>query len=248
MKTKQFILLLLLFIAAIQFVGCSGSNNTTSGTGVGNPGKTTVSFITRSSIDENAIDSFTISSEEGLTFTIKEAYINAREIHFMHNGGSTNFEGPYKFNAFNGESDPKIDFDNLPDYLYTGLDFIAEVDKDVNDIYSIELYGTFIYKSISRNFSMKLNIKGNAKDKYSLEGGPAKLNFNTNNIFQIDLEVDGWLQNIKLKDYLDNNTLSLESNGDLVIDENSDWKASKEIAKDVKKNIFKSGKLFLIQQ
>lgn len=228
--------------------GCSNSGDTTAGTGVGNPGKTTISFVTRSITQNDLTDSFTVFTADGLQLTIKSAYITAKEIYFKYEGGSLLKKGPFQFNAFNGESEPKINFDNLPNHTYTGIDFIVETEEDNNNTYSVELYGTFLYNSKLNNFSMKLNIKGNAKDKYDLEDGPAKLNFNSENIFKIDLEIDGWLNNIHLKDYLDNKILNLEPNGDLIIDENSDWKAAKEIAKDIKKNIFKSGKLYLIQQ
>lgn len=248
MNIKKLILLSLVSFSLISQIGCSSSTNTTSGTGVGNPGKTTVSFVSRSYTNKDQTDSFSVVGGDGLNFTIKSAFITAEKIYFNHEGGSILKEGPYKFNAFNGEAEPIINFNDLPDNVYTGLDFIVEIKDNVNDFYSVELNGTFIYNSQLRNFSMKLNIKGNQKDKYSLEEGPSQLNFNTINIFKIDLEVDGWLNNIYLKNYLDNETLTFEQNGDLIIDEYSDWKAAKEIAKDVKKNIFKSGKLHLIFQ
>lgn len=248
MKIKLLISLLFSCLTIIQFIGCSGSNQTTSGTGVGNPEKTTVSFFTRSSVNENAKDSFTVSNNEGLTFTIKEAYINALEIHFIYNGGAIDFKGPYKFNAFSGESEPSINFNTLLEVPYTGLDFIVESEKENSGAYSTELYGTFIYNSQVRNFTIKSMIKGNQKDHFDIENGPVELAPYLNNIFKIDLDVELWLKDLQIKDYLDDQTLPLDANGDLVVDSNSDWKAAKEIAKDIKKAIFKSGNLSVTQE
>lgn len=248
MKIRSIIQILLSCWLISLLVGCSSGSNTASGTGVGNPGKTTISFITRSSSNQQATDSFTVTTSDGLIFTIKEAFITAKEVYFIHESGSILKSGPYRFNAITGESEPAINFNELPDYSYTGLDFIVETDAEENDVYSLELSGTFVYNSQLRDFTIKSSIKGNQKDQYDLENGPLNLDFNLTNIFKIDLEVEQWLNNVEIKDSLDNNVISLNSDGSLTIDKDTDWKAAKEVAKRIKKNIFKSGKLTLIYQ
>lgn len=241
MKLKSLIILSLALSSSISFLGCG--SDTASGTGVGNPGKVTVSILA-DTVNTRAIPrKLTIVSTDGLPFTITEAFLSVEQMSFISDEGTFVKEGPYKFNALTGNTEPEIKYDDLPYTTYYGLDFVVEIDKEAVNTYSIILNGTFVYKEQTREFSLNLNIFGNTSDHYDIEGGSAIVDEESFNIFKIDMEADNWLNHIEFKQHLNEGNLSLNSDGNLIVDSESGSQIYRSLAAQVKQNIFKSGKL-----
>lgn len=267
MKMKKLIFLALTSLSLILSIGCSGNGDTASGTGVGNPGKTTVALLADTNSLRNQ-KTFDIISADSLPMTIDDAKFIAKEIRFLLNDeySADNLELPDNlisldtaiayigiviFDAISGTSTPSLSEFELPEAKYVGLDLILEDDSTKVPLefngYVINVNGTFTYKDTVRNYEMWLNVHDANRDLYKINGSPIFISNQNNSRFEIVLYANKWLENIYLKQHIEEGQIDLNIDGDMIIDSQIDKDKSNHIYpqfnRQVKQNIFKSGEI-----
>ncbi len=152
-------------------------------------------------------------------------------------------DGPFVFNALTGLSTPSFDSIQLPEAKYTGIK-LHVLDNSSLEGHAIEVAGTFLYKDATRTFSIRMEEDLIALFKYK---GPAfQITKGDSTNFLLALNADQWLQYISVKNYLDNNLIVLDQNGNLIVDKTTNTNPYKEFKKAFKSNIIKSGILIII--
>ncbi len=267
MKINPLIFLLIISISAIQFAGCSGGSDTASGTGVGNPGKTTVSLYADTT-NSRADRILRIKTEDSLPLSIDDARFVAKEIRFLLNDEysadtldlasnlisldtAIAYRGTIIFDAITSTSSPSISDIELPEAKYVGLDLILEDDStkvpEEFKGYVININGTFDYKDTVRDYDMWLNVHEENRDLYKIKGEPIFISKSNHSKFEIVLYANMWLENIYLKQHIEEGQIALNSDGSMTIDSRIDKDEHTHIYEQfnrvVKQNIFKSGEI-----
>lgn len=267
MKIRNLILLSLVSFTLITQTGCSGGGDTASGTGVGNPGKTTVALLA-DTIYSRSNKVLKIKTEDSLPITIDDARFVAKEIRFLLNDEysaddlelpsnlisldtAIAYTGTVVFDAITGTSTPSLSQFELPEAKYVGIDLILEDDStkvpsEFNG-YVINICGTFIYENLERDYSMWLNVHETNRDLYKIKGDPVFISQKNSSRFDIILYANKWLENIYLKQHIEEGQIALNSDGSMTIDGNIDKDEHTHIYeqfnRQVKQNIFKSGEI-----
>jgi hypothetical protein len=142
-------------------------------------------------------------------------------------------DGPFSFDALNGNSDPLLDSLILPDANYKGLRLVIENGPKNNSIF---LSGTFVYKDTLHNFKFDLPLTLNvAYDNY---GSLLHISGSDSTDFRIILDASKWMWNVNIKSCLDSQSLTFDSTGTLVIDGKfPPGTPGEEISKKIKENI-----------
>lgn len=286
MKNNRIYLCIAALLPLIIQIGCS--NNLAGGTGVGNPGGTTVvSIVAHSDQSENPVEPMRrvlpegyavnpgqipstpllIYDEGDFLFTVTTATMMVNTIHFvleddetvdmakllMDFPGQFSFDsksiilkGPFTFDALTGTSLPQFDKLKLPEARYRGLQLMMgkyDNTSTVSLIYNVTLEGTFTYKDSLRRFSIRVLID---QDRlYKNAGVPFQISSNYTTTFMLLLNAAHWLDYIDFKEMLDEFAIKLNSQGNLIIDENIDTGPCQTIKKAIRSNIPESGVLVI---
>lgn len=260
-------------IAAAISLSCSFSDPMAGGTGVGNPTVTVSLFadtayavsdgIPSPSLHNRVSRQLPIIDEDSLVLLAEAMIITVEKIHFFLDTSENSYalleklndgrfdadsesiimNGPFTFDVLTGASIPPIDSARLPAAKYTGIKLHITNLSNIND-YAIEVAGTFEYKDADRNFSILMEENANAF--YKFDGPAFQISEDDSVKFLLFLDADEWLSSVSLKGYLDNNTISLDSNGNLVIDKSTNASPYKDFKKSFKSNIIRSGYLHII--
>jgi hypothetical protein len=208
-----------------------------------------------------------IYDEGNLLFTVTTAVLKVNTIHFVladdepldiekllkdfsaqlsSDSESIIYKGPFTFDALNGTSQPPIDKLQLPEARYRGLRLMMGSFDNITTtslIYNVTLEGTFTYKDTLRYFSIRVLIDQNRL--YKNPGPPFQISAKNTTRFMLLLNAAHWLDYINFKQMLDDNILKLNSQGNLVVDENIDDAPYKDIKKAIRSNIPESGVLVI---
>lgn len=274
-KRVLFSILFVTVIAAAISLSCSLSDSMAGGTGVGNPTVTVSLFADTGSIDPDGMlapsPSFLhrvsrlipIVDDDSLVLLAASMIITVEKIHFYLDASENSYElleklndsrfdadsesiilnGPFTFDVLTGASIPPIDSAQLPAAKYTGIKLHITNLSHVND-YAIEVFGTFEYKDAEREFSILMEENANAF--YKFDEPVIELTEDDSVRFLLFLDADEWLSSVSLKGYLDNNEISLDPNGNLVIDKSTNTAPYKDFKKSFKQNIIRSGYLHIV--
>jgi len=186
----------------------------------------------------------------GTTFTITSARANVRHIQFDHAEGSSDtteqisIDGPFIFDLVSGESNPVLPSFDLEPGVYKRIDVRLDDTKSEDGLLSATddlmdntfiVNGTFDYDgNANRNFTFVL--KFNEDIRFETAAGFIVEEGEENNLV-LSLNVSEWLQNVDITDCLDNGNVTLEQNGDLIInDENSNGVCS-DFEQNIKTNL-----------
>ena len=151
--------------------------------------------------------------------------------------------GPFVFDVLTGLSTPSFDSIQLPEAKYTGIK-LHVLDNSNLEGHAIDIAGTFLYKDVTRTFSIRMEEDLLALFKYK---GPAfQISEGDSTNFLLVLNADQWLQYMSVKSYLDNNLIVLDQNGNLTVDKTTNTDPYKEFKKAFKSNIIKSGILIIV--
>lgn len=217
------------FLLAIGLNSCSDSGTGSKGTNA-----TFTIMLSETSLAKVSAGSFTITDVGGTTFTITEARTNVRHIQFDLPEGETDstnqisLEGPFVIDLMTGTSNPEIDAFEVEPGIYKRIDVrlddaetkdgLVSPNDDLMDN-TLVVKGTFDYDgNASRNFTFIL--KFNEDVRFEEPGGISIAEGATKDIV-INLKVDEWLQNINITKCLDDGDVALDSNGDLLINDNN---------------------------
>ena len=269
------ILAFLVSISVILFT-CSLNDSMAGGTGVGNPGNTTVSIIADTGfvITDDSRSASTTSNNilpqqlpimdmDSLTFLATSILITVERVYFVLDNKENGYDllagleetpftcdkqhiildGPFVFDAMTGVSTPSFDSIQLPEAKYTGIK-LHILDNSSLEEHAIGIAGTFLYKDAVRTFSIRMEEDLHALFKYK---GPAfQITKGDSTNFLLVLNADQWLQYMSVKNYLDNNLIVLDQNGNLTVDKTTNTDPYKEFTKAFKSNIIKSGILIIL--
>lgn len=272
----QYCMLAFLVSISVILCNCSLNGSMAGGTGVGNPGNTTVSIIADTGfvITDESRSASTASNKilpqqlpimdmDSLVLMASSILITVERISFVLDDSENGYDilenldetpfscdkehiildGPFIFDVLTGLSTPSFDSIQLPEAKYTGMKLYILNNSSLED-HAIEVTGTFVYNDTTRNFSIKMEEDLLALFKYK---GPAfQISKDDSINFLLILNADQWLMYISLKEYLDNNVISLDQNGNLLIDKTTDTGPYKNFKKAFKSNIIKSGILIII--
>lgn len=262
------------FTVALVLYRCSISP-VAGGTGVGNPsGNTIVSIVAdtgfvsgevREEVAFQEDKTLPIMDEDSLVLLVSSVYIVVQKIYFVldkdqdgdalvsdyqdklyYEDDSIILEGPFVFDALSGTTSFSFDSLHLPEAKYKGIKLhIANNDSTLMEGYAILLGGTFEYKDIDRNFSIKLTH--DITPHYNYKGPAVQISEGDSIQFLVVMNADHWLDYMDIKtDYLDDGSISLDPNtGDLIIDSSTDTNPYKDFKKAVRLNIIKSGVLII---
>ncbi len=199
----------------------------------------------------------------GLIFTVDSMTVHAEKIHFVKNNidlSRTNsdsiynvsivspiysndiiLQGPYFFNAMSGRSQPPIDTFNLPEGKYSGIKVhINNAETAHNpDGSAIEMAGTFVYNENKYQFNFK--FKNNGTTYYKYKGPAFNVSEGDSTLFTLVLNAQQWLSKVNLKQALDDSTISIDQNNNLIIDSTTNANPYKIL----KNSVIKSGYLVI---
>lgn len=255
---------------------CSLNDSMAGGTGVGNPGNTTVSiiadtgFVITNDKRETSLSSgnilpqqIPITDMDSLTLVATSMRITVESIYFVLDDKENGYDllegldetpftcdkehiildGPFIFDALTGLSTPSFDSIQLPEAKYTGIK-LHVLDNSSLEEHAIDIAGTFLYKDVTRTFSIRMEEDLLALFKYK---GPAfQITEGDSTNFLLVLNADQWLQYMSVKNYLDNALIVLDQNGNLTVDKTTNTDPYKEFKKAFRSNIIKSGILIIV--
>lgn len=271
----QYCMLAFLVSIFVILCNCSLNDSMAGGTGVGNPGNTTVSIIAdtgfvitdesrNASPSSNKIlpQQLPITDMDSLTFLASSILMTVEKIYFVLDNKENGYDllaglnetpftcdkqhiildGPFVFDALTGLSTPSFDSIQLPEAKYTGIK-LHILDNSSLEGHAIEVAGTFLYKDVIRTFSIRMEENLLALFKYK---GPAfQITKGDSSNFLLVLNADQWLQYMSVKNYLDNDLIVLDQNGNLTVDKTTNTDPYKEFTKAFKLNIIRSGTLII---
>lgn len=272
----QYCMLAFLVSISVILFNCSLNDSMAGGTGVGNPGNTIVSIIADTGFvitdynRETSVSSGNILPQQipimdmdSLTFLASSILITVERTYFVLDNKENGYDllagldetpftcdkehiildGPFIFDALTGLSTPSFDSIQLPEAKYTGIK-LRILDNSNLEGHAIEVAGTFLYKDVTRTFSIRMEEDLLALFKYK---GPAfQITKGDSTNFLLVLNADQWLQYMSVKNYLDNDLIVLDQNGNLTVDKTTNTDPYKEFKKAFKSNIIKSGILIIV--
>ncbi len=199
-----------------------------------------------------AQSTFPITDESGTVFMITEARANVRHIQFDLPDGSSadssdkiSFDGPFLFNLTDGSSNPDIASFTVEPGTYKRIDVRFDDAEALDGLVqsgdplldnTMLIKGTFDYDgNAARNF--QLVLKFNEDLRFEEAAGIVVEEGQTTNML-LELDVNAWFVGIDITSCLDDGEMSLDSNGDLIIDDSnaSDCQDIEGIIKDNIKN------------
>lgn len=257
-----------IWLAITLLLDCSTNSNIASGTAVGNPGITQVSIIADEGADTITLEKGPLNRKEipsvdkgGLLFTVTSISINVQYFNFVTANNlekerekvlspkqilktrEVRLEGPFLFDVISGSPTPAINDFVLPAGKYAEMKcYISNKDNPVAP-YAFELSGYFNYKSKKRNFRFRLKRKELAAYKYK---GPAfNIEGDDSTQFTLVLNADRWLKKVDIRASLEQNIVSLDQKGNLVIDKGAMSDQATNLKKKITHSIIKSGYLLI---
>ena len=273
-RIQYCICVILVTISAI-LVTCSMNDPIAGATGVGNPGKTTVSIIADTGfvITDNCRNTplspvkyppaqIPIMDMDSLTFLASSIHITVERIYFVLDDK----ENGYDFLA--GLDNTPFTCDREHIILDGPFVFDALTGKSIPSFKSIQLpeakyVGIKLY--ILNNSSLDdhaIEVTGTFLYKdatrtfsikmqedlialFKYKGPPFQVNEGDSTNFLLVLNADQWLQYMSVKYYLDNDLIVLDQNGNMMVDKTTNTGSIREFTKAFKSNIIKSGTLII---
>ncbi len=177
--------------------------------------------------------SFSFTDLGGTTFIVTEARINVRHIQFDYPEDSSDktnqisLNGPFLIDLMTGTSNPEIGVFDVEPGIYKRIDVRLDdaemVDGLVNatdDLLdnTLVVKGSFNYNANTRNFT--LILKFNEDVRFEKPEGISVNEGETKDII-LNLKVDDWLSNINITECIDDGDITLEGNGDLIINDDN---------------------------
>jgi hypothetical protein len=269
MIIRRFITLCAGLAPVLFLLGCAFNWDLASGTGVGNPtGITKVSIIADKGYGTSTQDLQPVIQEEipvmddgGLLFTVTAISINVHYFKFIESnidekrqqlisdkpadGQATDIQldGPFLFDAMSGLPTPSIDSFALPAGKYGEVRLFIKNKGDQSSPYAFEISGHFEYNGKKRDFFFKLQRNELASYKYK---GPAfKITEEDSTLFTLVLNAERWLESVNIGESLENNEITLNQTGDLVIDNSTVGKPYEKLKRSISQSIIKSGFLLI---
>ncbi len=240
---KLFYCIFIFIIGSLLLFSDCSLDPMAGGTGVGNPNSVaTMAIIADTGISRSdEYDELPILDKDSLVLIVKTANLLTNKITFMQDREPyrDKIDGPIIFDALKGTSIPSLDSIPLTAGIYTGIKLHLHNTDTVMGGNTIILAGIFAYKDTIRNFSIQLDHTLNPHFKF--DGGPVTVSENDTINFELVLNADLWLYNITLKKYLDEGSITLNQNGDLVIDKTTNTELYKVLKQDIRDNIINSG-------
>lgn len=195
---------------------------------------------------------FPVTDGSGTVFTITEARVNVRHIQFDLPEGSdadssskVSFDGPFLFNLTDGTSTPDIVSFTIEPGTYKRIDVRFDDTEALDGLVqsgdplldnTMMIGGTFDYDGNAvRNF--QLVLKFNEDLRFEEAAGIVVDEGQTTDML-LELDVSEWLTGIDITSCLDGGELSLDTNGDLILDDSnaSDCQDIEGLIKDNIKN------------
>ncbi|ODS29709.1 MAG: hypothetical protein SCARUB_05188 [Candidatus Scalindua rubra] len=229
MKTKLLLMLSILFFA----ISCEEENNAIDETLVTFTIKLSSSNILLSKSLAQA--SFQIADQSGTLFTITESRVNVRHIQFdlpeesdTDSSEKVSLDGPLLIDLITGEITPPLDSFSLETGTYKRIDIrlddseledglVSGSDPLLDNTMIVE--GTFEYDGNSER-QFQLILKFNEDIRFEDPAGIVIDEIETTAMV-LNLVVDEWLENIDITSCLDDGDLDLDSNGNLIINDNN---------------------------
>jgi len=225
MKLKQ---LLILSLSILVIMGCEEATEDAET-------QATINMKLSQSMAKSVdgADTYTVVDEGGTTFTITEARVNVRHIQFdlpedseQDSTNKVSLDGPFVFDLINGTQTPAINAFEVEQGIYRRIDVRFD-DAEASDALlsagdelldnTMLIAGTFDYDGTSgRNF--RFVLKFNEDLRFEEPDGISVAEGETTE-FLLSLNVTEWLTGINITSCLDGGDLSLESNGDLIIED-----------------------------
>lgn len=229
MKTKLLLMLSILFFA----ISCEEENDEIDESLVTFTIKLSSSNILLSKSLAQA--SFQIADQSGTLFTITESRVNVRHIQFdlpeesdTDSSEKVSLDGPLLIDLMTGEITPPLDSFSLVTGTYKRIDIrlddseledglVSGSDPLLDNTMIVE--GTFEYDGNSER-QFQLILKFNEDIRFEDPAGIVIDEIETTAMV-LNLVVDEWLENIDITSCLDDGDLDLDSNGNLIINDNN---------------------------
>ena len=170
----------------------------------------------------------------GTTFIITEARTNVRHIQIDHAEGSTDttvqisIDGPFVFDLMAGTSNPALGAIDIEPGVYKRIDIRLDDTKAEDGLVTagddlldntFVVKGTFDYDgNAARNFTFIL--KFNEDIRFEKASGFVMEDGEVNNMI-LSLKVEEWLQDVDITGCLVAGNVTLEQNGDLIINDDN---------------------------
>ena len=266
MIVRRIIICCVWLALVILIAGCSF--NLASGTGVGNPGITKISIIADKGYDTVTQKLQPVMQEEipviddgGLLFTVTSISINVHYFSFLVSdieekklrqisgtpaegqAVDIQLDGPFLFDVLSGLSIPSIEDFTLPAGKYAQMRLYINNKEDQSAPYAFEISGHFEYNGKKRNFFFKLQSKNLVSYKYK---GPAfSITPEDSTLFSLVLNAEWWLAGVNIGESIENNEITLNQAGNLIIDNSSTGKEYEKLKRSISHSIIKSGYLLI---
>lgn len=195
---------------------------------------------------------FPMIDESGTLFTITETRVNVRHIQFdlpedsdADSSNKISLDGPFLFNLTDGTSTPDITSFSVEPGTYKRIDIRFDDTEALDGLVqsgdplldnTMVIKGTFDYDgNAARNFQLVLKFN---EDLRFEEAAGINVDEGQTTDMLLELDVSEWLTGIDITSCLDSGELSLDSNGDLNLDDSnaSDCQDIEGIIKDNIKN------------
>lgn len=230
MSTRQLKQLLILSLSILVILGCEEATEDAETQATFNMNLS--QSMAKSAVDANT---YNVVDEGGTTFTITEARVNVRHIQFdlpedseQDSTNKISLDGPFVFDLVNGTQTPTINAFEVEEGIYRRIDVRFD-DAEASDALlpagdelldnTMLIAGTFDFDGTSgRNF--RFVLKFNEDLRFEEPNGINVVEGETTEFF-LSLNVTEWLAGIDITSCLDGGDLSLESNGDLIIEDGS---------------------------